>query len=37
MGYLLDTNIVSLIMRQDAIIIDNFGLYRAQKQQSLRG
>ncbi|OJJ26781.1 VapC toxin family PIN domain ribonuclease [Roseofilum reptotaenium AO1-A] len=35
MGYLLDTNIVSLIMRQDAIIIQNFGLYRAQKQNLL--
>lgn len=34
-GYLLDTNIVSLIMRQDAIIIQNFGLYRAQKQNLL--
>ncbi|MBP0027375.1 PIN domain-containing protein [Roseofilum sp. Guam] len=34
-SYLLDTNIVSLIMRQDAIIIQNFGLYRAQNQNLL--
>lgn len=34
-GYLLDTNIVSLIMRQNPIIIQNFGLYRAQKQNLL--